>query len=151
MENLLELNFERAANSVSASDKPRGAESAFLFEVSPQAAELYRTFYDAHNAAAAKESGDCCAFYAKAEQLPLRLALILHHLHWAAPNAVPSPVCHWPPASVSPTVPPIARVPGDGLSQTHSAYTQDTTERSYSRQRCSAQVSRSRLQSQPEA
>jgi hypothetical protein len=62
---------------------------------------LYRDFFRAHNEAAKNETGDWRAFLAKAEQLPLRLALVLHHIHLAEESESPSIPPHIPTRSVS--------------------------------------------------
>lgn len=62
---------------------PKGEPTPFIIGRTNEAYELYRQFYNAHNRRAAEESGDWRAFLAKAEQLPLRLALTLHHIQWA--------------------------------------------------------------------
>lgn len=49
----------------------------------PLAHAAYREFFNAHNQIALHETGDWRAFLSKAEQLPLRLSLILHHFEWA--------------------------------------------------------------------
>lgn len=69
---------------------PAGGLTHYVVDLAPDAAELYGAFFNAHNAAAAKETGDRRAFYSKAEQLPLRLALVLHHLEWVQPTDTPA-------------------------------------------------------------
>jgi hypothetical protein len=62
---------------------PKGTPTPFIIARTEEAYELYRQFYNAHNQVVMEESGDWRAFLAKAEQLPLRLALTLHHIQWA--------------------------------------------------------------------
>lgn len=60
-----------------------GAKTAWILGRTDEAHALYRDFFNAHNEEACEEVGDWRAFLAKAEQIPLRLALILHHVRWA--------------------------------------------------------------------
>lgn len=59
------------------------APAPFVIGRTDEAQSLYREFFNAHNDEACEERGDWRSFLAKAEQLPLRLALILHHVRWA--------------------------------------------------------------------
>ncbi len=60
-----------------------GAKTAWIIGRTDEAHALYRDFFNTHNEEACEEVGDWRAFLAKAEQIPLRLALILHHVRWA--------------------------------------------------------------------
>jgi hypothetical protein len=65
-----------------------GNTTPLVIPLAPAAKSLFWDFYDSHNLALSEESGTWRSFLAKAEQLPLRLALILHHVRWASGEQV---------------------------------------------------------------
>ena len=56
--------------------------------LSPEALEAYKTFYNWHNQQAAEFVGPLRSALAKLEELPIRLALILHLVRWASGEPV---------------------------------------------------------------
>ena len=96
----------------STTQKPSDSVTPWPITVTPEAEELYSNFYNVHNELAEKEHGDRRALLSKAEQLPLRLALILHHLEWAAPND--------PPITTPITTRSVSEVPAPNRTPNHN-------------------------------
>lgn len=65
-----------------------GSKVALVIDRTEEAQALYRDFFNAHNEEVCEETGDWRAFLAKAEQMPLRLALLLHHVRWAQSEVI---------------------------------------------------------------
>lgn len=65
-----------------------GRPTPFLIGLAADAKAMFREFFNSHCLTEEEETGAWRSFLAKAEQLPLRLALILHHVRWAGGETV---------------------------------------------------------------
>lgn len=69
-----------------------GALRPALLSLDPDAKRLWIEFYDAHNTETAEHIGDLAAAWSKLEEIPARLALLIHEVRIAANvSAVPDP------------------------------------------------------------